>query len=74
MLTQFHNEPKTYQDALSSKDSNKWKIVIKKEYDMLIEMKTWELVPKPPGRKVIGSRWVFQVKPKEDGTIGPYKA
>ena len=74
MLTQFHNEPKTYQDALSSKDSKDWKIAIKKEYDMLVEMKTWELVPRPPGCKVIGSRWVFRVKPKEDGTIASFKA
>ena len=54
MLTQFHNEPKNYQEAISLMDSKDWKIAIKKEYDMLMDMKTWTLVPKPTGRK---SHW-----------------
>jgi hypothetical protein len=30
---------------------------------------TWKLVPQPPGKKVIGSKWVFKVKHNADGSI-----
>lgn len=34
---------------------------------------TWELVELPKGRKAIGSRWVFLIKQKSDGSIDLYK-
>ena len=35
---------------------------------------TWELVPLPKGKKIVGCRWMFTVKHKADGTIERYKA
>ena len=35
---------------------------------------TWSLVPLPPGRQAIGSKWVFRVKKNPDGSIQKYKA
>jgi hypothetical protein len=35
---------------------------------------TWELVKLPPGRKAIGSKWVFKVKRNADSSIERYKA
>jgi hypothetical protein len=34
----------------------------------------WKLVSRPEGRKVVGVRWVYKVKVKEDGTIERFKA
>jgi hypothetical protein len=34
---------------------------------------TWEYVPKPPDAKIIGSKWVFVIKCKSDGSIEQYK-
>jgi hypothetical protein len=34
---------------------------------------TWKLVPRPAGKKVIGSKWVFKVKHNADGSIERYK-
>ena len=34
----------------------------------------WELVEPPPGRNIVGSKWVFRVKYKSDGTIERFKA
>ena len=31
-------------------------------------------MPRPPGQNVIGSRWVFKVKEKPDGTVDKFKA
>jgi len=37
-------------------------------------MGTWELVDPPPGANVLGSKWVFAVKTKPDGTLDRFKA
>ena len=34
---------------------------------------TWKLIPRPTGKKVIGSKWVFKVKRNTDGSIECYK-
>ncbi|BFG30986.1 hypothetical protein CerSpe_172600 [Prunus speciosa] len=35
---------------------------------------TWELVPLPHGKKILGCRWIYTVKLKADGSIERYKA
>ena len=35
---------------------------------------TWELAKLPPGEKAIGSRWVFHIKLKSDGSLEKYKS
>ncbi|RVW86266.1 Retrovirus-related Pol polyprotein from transposon RE1 [Vitis vinifera] len=35
---------------------------------------TWELVECPPGKKSVGSRWIYIVKYKADGSIERFKA
>lgn len=35
---------------------------------------TWELTTLPPGKKVIGSKWVYKTKLKSDGTLDKHKA
>ena len=37
-----------------------------KRYNTLIEYGTWDLVAAPPGRKIVGSKWVDTIK--RDGT------
>ena len=73
----FHisqDEPRTIEEAVSSKESEKWQEAADNEYNSLVNMDTWELVELPEGRKTIGCRWVFKRKYKEDGSIERYKA
>ena len=36
--------------------------------------KTWEFVDLPPGRKVVGNKWVYKPKKNNHGLLEHYKA
>ena len=74
LLTDDGDENLTYREAMKSSLKSEWIEATQKEYDALIENKTWVLSPLPPGRKAIGSRWVFKIKRHDDGTIENFKA
>ncbi|KAL0319697.1 UNVERIFIED_CONTAM: Retrovirus-related Pol polyprotein from transposon RE1 [Sesamum radiatum] len=64
-------EPKSYLQA--SKDRN-WVEAMIQELNALAANKTWTLTSLPPGKRTIGSRWVYKLKLKPDGSIDRYKA
>ena len=55
-------EPRSYSEAINSRDSQKWKQAMMKELKSLKENNTWELVLKPERQKIIDCKWVFKVK------------
>ena len=67
----FHAEPRTYRDALQDEQ---WRPAMEAEFSALQQNKTWTLVPRPPGKNVIGCKWVFKVKHKSDGSLDKFKA
>ncbi|KAL0353420.1 UNVERIFIED_CONTAM: Retrovirus-related Pol polyprotein from transposon RE2 [Sesamum angustifolium] len=64
-------EPRTYYQA--SKD-DKWVEAMNQELTALEKNDTWDLVELPPGKKAIGSRWVFKLKLNPDGSVQRHKA
>ena len=74
MIASDDTSPNSYADAMKGDKKNLWKDAMKKEMESLHSNEVWELVPPPENRKVIGSKWVFKVKVKADGTIERYKA
>jgi len=44
------------------------------ELSALYKIDTWYLVPLPPGKSVVGCRWVYKIKTNSDGSIEQYKA
>ena len=66
--------PRTHWEAFAGPDGEHWQTAAQVEIDALTTNGTWELVELPEGRKVVGSRWVFLIKRKADGTIDRYKA
>jgi transposase InsO family protein len=71
---QEETEPKTLKEALESPQSELWKEAMKEELDSIDENETWTLTNLPPGRKAIGSKWVFKIKLDENGKIIRRKA
>ena len=68
------DEPKTYAEALQSTDHEKWVEAMKEEMNSLEENETWTVTDLPPGRRAIGSKWVFKKKKDETGQVRKYKA
>ncbi|KAJ7942690.1 Retrovirus-related Pol polyprotein from transposon TNT 1-94 [Quillaja saponaria] len=63
--------PATVHEAL--KDS-RWRKAVKEELDALEKNKTWKITQLPTGKKTLGSKWVFTIKHKADGSIDRFKA
>jgi transposase InsO family protein len=64
-------EPETAEEALKDRE---WRQAMQQEFDSLIENKTWNLVPLPPGRRPITGRWCFKLKCDENGVVVKKKA
>ena len=60
----YHN-PTTYQEAMMSKQADKWCDMCQYEMNTLAKNGMWTLVDLPLGHKAIKSKWVF--KQKADG-------
>ena len=67
------DEPKTLREARKRPDAGKWLAAAQEEMDSLMEHETWSLTKLPPGRKIIGSKWVFKVKLDENDEAARYK-
>ena len=66
-------EPRTLAEAMTRPDAAKWLEAAYAELQAHVTNGTWELAQLPPGKRAIGSRWVFKVKRKPDGSIDKYK-
>ncbi|KAK8624644.1 hypothetical protein V6N13_089533 [Hibiscus sabdariffa] len=67
------DEPKTYQEAVSSSESEKWLETMRSEMGSMSENQVWSLVEPPEGVKPIGCKWVFKKKTDMDGNVHTYK-
>ena len=54
--------------------NGQWREVIESEYSSLLKKDTWELVPPPEEKNIVGSHWVLNVKHDEDGSVDWFKA
>ena len=44
------------------------------EYQSIMKNDVWEIVPRPEGKSVVSSKWIFKIKHVADGSIDKYKA
>ena len=63
--------PTTYSEAMRRPDL--WWEPMVKEYKMLKERGVFELTSRPPERNVIGLKWMYAIKWKNDGTVDKRK-
>ena len=68
------DDPKTFIEAMSSRDASFWKEAVNDEMDSIMGNSTWILVDLPQGSKPIGCKWVFRRKYHSDGSVQAFKA
>jgi len=64
-------EPSSFEEAV---EDPAWVDAIVEEYDSIVRNNAWEIVPRPEGKSMVGSRWIYKVKQAADGSVEKYKA
>ena len=73
--TRILYSPSSEPFAFSDADRHAvWHNAMCDEIAALRENRTWSLVPFHPSMNVVGSRWVYRIKRRVDGSIERYKA
>ena len=67
------NRTQIHGRSAKNDHAKEWKIAADQEYHSLMENDIWELTKLPEGRKPIGSKLVFKVKYRSDGTVERFK-
>ncbi|XRB10872.1 retrovirus-related Pol polyprotein [Pseudoscourfieldia marina] len=68
-------EPRTYEEAIHSKDHERWILAIDSELNSHQLYGTWIVIDNDGTVKnLIGCKWVFKIKLNSDGSIARYKA
>ena len=67
------NDPKTFSQALSFKESDLWYNSMKDELDSMKSNEVWDLVELPQGAKAISCKWVYKTKRDSLGNNERYK-
>nr|GEW52603.1 zinc finger, CCHC-type [Tanacetum cinerariifolium] len=67
-------DPRTYNEAMQSRDFAFWKEAIDDEIGSIMENNTWVISDLPPGCKPLGCKWIFKRRMKVDGTVDKFKA
>jgi hypothetical protein len=66
--------PRSFKQAMASPEAEEWKSAIDAENASLLRNKTFTIVERPRGIRVLGLKWVFKVKENADGSVERYKA
>ncbi|KAK8936156.1 hypothetical protein KSP39_PZI014125 [Platanthera zijinensis] len=64
-------EPKKFEEAIQDQH---WIDAMQEELNQFRRCKVWELVPKPRGHNIIGTKWIYRNKLDESGIIVKNKA
>ena len=64
-------EPTNFEEAVQKKE---WVEAMTEEYQSIIKNDVWDIVPRPEGKSIVSSKWIYKVKHAADGSIEKYKA
>ena len=64
-------KPSNYEEEIENKE---WKDAMIKEYQLIMKNDVWDVVPRPEGKSMVTSKWIYKIKHATDGSIEKYKA
>jgi hypothetical protein len=44
------------------------------EYESILKNEVWEVVPRPQGKSIVTSKWIYKIKHATDGSVEKFKA
>jgi hypothetical protein len=65
------SEPSTFEEASKHQV---WKDAMIEEYDSILKNDVWAVVPRPRGKSVVTSKWLYKIKHAADGSVEKFKA
>lgn len=65
------NDPISFKEAVQH---DNWVSAMNEELEALELNQTWEIMQLPPGKHIIGCKWIYRTKYKPDGSVDKYKA
>mmetsp|Transcript_14864 Transcript_14864/g.25335 ORF Transcript_14864/g.25335 Transcript_14864/m.25335 type:complete len:1270 (-) Transcript_14864:150-3959(-) len=66
--------PKTYSQAMESNDKSLWIKSMKEEFDSILEHDVLEKAKLPNNKKLVDTKWVYDLKKDHEGNIIRYKS
>ena len=63
-------ELSNYEEAAEKKE---WKDAMIEEYQSIMKNDVWDVVPRPEGKSVVTSKWIYKIKHAAYGSIEKYK-
>eukprot|EP01018_Ginkgo_biloba_P006556 Gb_31929 [translate_table: standard] len=66
-----HNEPLSFDEAVNKVQ---WQNAMESDFDALVRNDTSTLMELPLDKDVIGTKWIYKIKYKFDGSIDKHKA
>ena len=59
-------EPTSYEEVVQKKECVE---AMMEEYQSIMKNDVWDIVPKPKGKSVVSSKWIYKIKHTIDGSI-----
>ena len=44
------------------------------EYQLIMKNDVWDVVPRPKGKSIVTSKWIYKIRHATDGRVEKYKA
>ncbi|GBM21371.1 Retrovirus-related Pol polyprotein from transposon TNT 1-94 [Araneus ventricosus] len=66
--------PKTFKETQISPDKEKWDKAMSEEIKLMQNRKVWDLVEPKSNMKILGCRWVYNIKHDEKNNVKKYKS
>jgi hypothetical protein len=67
----IESKPSTFDEDVKHKA---WKYSMIEEYESILKSDVWEVVPRPQGKLVVISKWMYKIKHTTDGNVEKFKA
>jgi hypothetical protein len=71
MSSIIDSEPSSFQEAT---DQQVWRDAMVEEYTSIMKNDVWDIVPRPKGKSIESSKWLYKIKHVVEGSIEKFKS